>query len=67
MGVDKFLDAGFELRDAAVGAARICFMVSSANHRSTRLSHDPYVGVKCTWNRGRLRNQLRINAVLWGL
>ena len=26
--------------------------VKSANHRSTRLSHEALVGVKCTWNRG---------------
>ena len=39
--------------------------VSSANSRSTRFSHDPYVGVKCTWNRGRLANQRRIAGVLW--
>lgn len=27
--------------------------VSSANYRSTRFSHDPYVGVTCTWKRER--------------
>ena len=26
---------------------RICFSVSRANQRSTRLSHDALVGVKC--------------------
>ena len=44
---------------------RICFIISSANQRSTRLSHDPYVGAKCTWKPGRLANQFRTRAVLW--
>src|SRR6516162_735364 len=30
---------------------RICFSVSSANHRSTRFSHDAPVGVKWRWKR----------------
>jgi hypothetical protein len=33
---------------------RICFMVNSANQRSTRLSHEAYLGVKWTRNRERL-------------
>ena len=33
---------------------RICFSVSVANQRSTRLIREALVGVKCTWNRGRL-------------
>ena len=44
---------------------RICFVVNRANQRSTRLNHDAYVGVKWTWNRGRLANQFRISGVLW--
>ena len=43
---------------------RIRLLVSSANHRSTKLIHEPYVGVKWTWNRGRLTNHFRIIAVL---
>ncbi|AKL64227.1 hypothetical protein M444_00805 [Streptomyces sp. Mg1] len=31
---------------------RICLLVSSANHRSTRFSQDEPVGVKCRWKRG---------------
>jgi hypothetical protein len=36
---------------------RICFWVSSANHRSTRLIQEALVGVKCNWKRGLLANQ----------
>ena len=38
--------------------------VSSANHRSTRLSHDEYVGVKCRWKRGRFASQRITRGVL---
>jgi hypothetical protein len=31
----------------------ICRCVSSPNQRSTRLSHEPCIGVKCRWYRGR--------------
>jgi hypothetical protein len=40
-------------------------LVSSANQRSTRLSHDELVGVKCRWNRGCFRSQSLIAGVLW--
>ena len=35
-------------------ARRMAFSVSSRNHRSTRLSHELDVGVKCKWNLGCL-------------
>jgi len=41
-----------QLPDAADAPLRIRLLVSSANHRSTRFNHEPYVGVKCTWNAG---------------
>src|SRR5262245_65952255 len=44
---------------------RICFVVSSPNQRSTRFNHEPYVGVKWTWNRGRFANQVGLSGVLW--
>jgi|HubBroStandDraft_2_1064218.scaffolds.fasta_scaffold923617_1 hypothetical protein len=40
-------------------------LVSSANHRSTRLSHDELVGVKCRWNRGCFSSHWWIAGVLW--
>ena len=43
---------------------RICFSVNSANQRSTRLSQEAEVGVKCRWKRGRLASQRRIPWVL---
>ena len=67
MGVNERLDRRFELGNAAERAATDCFIVSSANQRSTRLIHELYVGVKCTWKRGRLANQFRISGVLWVL
>src|SRR3954467_12412399 len=39
--------------------------LSSENQHSTRLSQDALVGVKCRWNRGRLRSQSWISLVLW--
>src|ERR1035437_1762673 len=39
--------------------------VSSGNHRSTRLSQDEDVGVKCSWNRGCLTNQASTSLCLW--
>ena len=38
--------------------------VSSAKKRSTWLIHEVDVGVKCTCQRGRLANQLRMSLVL---
>ena len=48
MRVDVFADGGFKLCDAAEDSAASRLFVSSANQRSTRLSQDPYVGVKWT-------------------
>jgi hypothetical protein len=42
-------------------------LVSSANHRSTRLSHDEYVGVKCRWNLGCLTSHWWMAGVVAGL
>ncbi len=42
----------------------ICFSVSRANQRSTRLSHDGPVGVKCRCKRGRLASHRPMSAVL---
>ena len=39
--------------------------VSSANHRSTRFSHDELVGVKCNWKRGCFSSQSLMAGVLW--
>lgn len=43
---------------------RNCVFVNSANQRSTRSNQEPYVGVKCAWNRGRVANHERIIGVL---
>jgi hypothetical protein len=43
----------------------IFFSVSSPNQRSTMLSHEPEVGVKWRWNRGRRSNHRLISGVLW--
>jgi len=39
--------------------------VNSANHRSTRFSHDELVGVKCRWKRGCFSSQSLMAGVLW--
>ena len=44
---------------------RSLWLVSSANQRSTRLSHDELVGVKCRWKRGWRSSHLWISGVLW--
>ena len=41
------------------------FSVSSPNQRSTRLSHDELVGVKCSSNRGWRSSQRWMAGVLW--
>ena len=52
-GVDPGADVGVELRGPSVWVPRRSFLVvSSANQRSTRFSHDELVGVKCRTNRG---------------
>ena len=40
-------------------------LVSSANQRSTRLSQEPLVGVKCRWNRGWRSSHFLTSGVLW--
>ena len=37
----------------------------SRNHRSTRLSHELEVGVKCRWKRGCLASQALTLGCLW--
>jgi hypothetical protein len=44
---------------------RICCSVSSANQRSTWLSHEAEVGVKCILKRGWRANQALTLGVLW--
>ena len=44
---------------------RSFLVVSSANQRSTRLSHDELVGVKCRTNRGWAASHRLIAGVLW--
>ena len=44
---------------------RMRFSVISAKKRSTRLSQDAEVGVKCRWKRGCAASQRRTSAVLW--
>ncbi len=44
---------------------RMAFSVSSRNHRSTKLSYELEVGVKCKWNRGCLANQALMLGWLW--
>lgn len=39
------------------------FWVSSANHRSTRLSQDELVGMKCRWQRGCASNHFLMTAL----
>jgi hypothetical protein len=57
-------NGGFEGADTSMGAAFNLLLARSANQRSTRLSQDALVGVKCTWNRGWRTNQRRTDAVL---
>src|SRR6266513_1472977 len=38
---------------------------SSANHRSTWLIQEEYVGVKCSWTRGWASSQLCTTGALW--
>jgi cyanate permease len=40
-------------------------LVSWANQRSTRLSRELLVGVKCRWNRGWRRSHFLTSGVLW--
>jgi len=40
-------------------------VVSSPNHRSTMLSQDPEVGVKCRWKRGWRSSHRWMSGVLW--
>jgi hypothetical protein len=48
-----------------VCAERLSFLVvSSPNQRSTRLIHEPLVGVKCRMNRGWVASQRLIFGVL---
>ena len=42
-------------------------LVSSANQRSTRLSQDELVGVKCRWNRGCLTSHLDRRGLVRGV
>ena len=44
---------------------RICFSVSAANQRSTRLIQEAPVGVKCRWKRGCRASQRWMGGVLW--
>jgi hypothetical protein len=53
--LDERPNGALELAHAAVLAA-ICFVVSSAT-AFYEFSQEPYVGVKWTWNRGRLANR----------
>jgi hypothetical protein len=72
-GLGSVLWASMKVRMASSSSAtlrctprRTCLVVSSANQRSTKFSHEPYVGVKCPENRGRLANQRWIREVLCG-
>ena len=53
-------DGGPERLCTAMHAAPQLFSVSKPNQRSTRLSQEALVGVKCTWKRGRLSNHGRV-------
>jgi hypothetical protein len=44
---------------------RSALPVRSRNHRSTRLSQEEDVGVKCSWNRGCLTSQSLTSWCLW--
>jgi hypothetical protein len=49
VGSDEVANRRLQLREAAVDTPRRSRpLVSSGNQRSTRFSHDPYVGVKWT-------------------
>ena len=63
MRSDEFADGRFELGHTAVRPTAQLFRGELGNQRSTRFSHDPYVGVKCTWKRGRLSSQFLISGV----
>ena len=43
---------------------RVCLLINSANHCSTRLNQDDPVGVKCRWKRGYANSRASIAGVL---
>jgi hypothetical protein len=64
-GLDVARDRRFEFGGERWTPRRICFSVRLAKMHSTWLTQEAEVGVKCTCQRGRLANQLRIASVLW--
>jgi hypothetical protein len=44
---------------------RMAWLVIRANQRSTRLSHEALVGVKCRWKRGWAASQCTTAGCLW--
>jgi hypothetical protein len=70
-GFGSAFHASIQARTSASNAATLRWMdrrslrlVSSANQRSTTLSHDDYVGVKCRWKRECLTSHWWICGVL---
>ena len=59
-------DGVLELAGAAVRAAPKLFLGQRREHRSTRLSHEAPVGVKCRWKRGSRNSQRWIAGVFVG-
>jgi hypothetical protein len=58
--VDVGWDGGFEVGRGAMDTTPGLLSVRLAKKRSTWLIQEADVGVKCTFQRGRLANQLRI-------
>ena len=53
---DEHAHLGVEFGDRAEGAVVDPLALMIPNHTSARFSHDPEVGVKCTWIRGFTAN-----------
>jgi hypothetical protein len=64
-GVDEGADLGVEVFDGAEGAASDGLPVDDPKKTSTRFSHDPDVGVKCTEIRGLATSQAFTSGRLW--
>jgi hypothetical protein len=63
--LNPFGDCGFEFRNVVENASPYRCRVISAKSRSTRLSQEQDVGVKCKMKRLRLFSQLLTAGVLW--
>ena len=65
MLIEEGIDCRLQFLDAAMNTAFSWRSVNSAKKRSTWLSHELLVGVRCTCQRVRFASQSRIILVLW--